>query len=103
MLIQQQPDARVREARCDPSRRVLFDRVGSLGRYERFSLVGIAAMNGEGARRDIYVHGKIMLVDDEWATIGSCNLHSNSLSGHTEMNASIWHATVVRPSPCEHL
>jgi phosphatidylserine/phosphatidylglycerophosphate/cardiolipin synthase-like enzyme len=54
-------------------------------------------MNGEGARRDIYVHGKIMLVDDEWATIGSCNLHSSSLSGHTEMNASIWDATVVRP------
>jgi len=82
---------------------VLFDRVGSLGQYERFSLVGIAAMNGEGARRDIYVHGKIMLVDDEWATIGSCNLHSNSLSGHTEMNASIWDATVVRPLRCELL
>ena len=97
ILVPAQPEPHVREARCDPSRRLLFDRVGSLGQYERFSLVGIAAMNGEGARRDIYVHGKIMLVDDEWATIGSCNLHSNSLSGHTEMNASIWDVTVVRP------
>jgi cardiolipin synthase A/B len=97
ILVPAQPEPHVREARCDPSRRLLFDRVGSLGQYERFSLVGIAAMNGEGARRDIYVHGKIMLVDDEWATVGSCNLHSNSLSGHTEMNASIWDATVVRP------
>jgi cardiolipin synthase A/B len=48
-----------------------------------------------------------MLVDDAWATIGSCNLHSNSLSGHTEMNASIWDAAVVQPLRCallaEHL
>ena len=50
-----QPEPHVREARCDPSRRLLFDWVGSLGQYERFSLVGIAAMNGEGARRDIYI------------------------------------------------
>jgi cardiolipin synthase len=53
--------------------------------------------------RDIYVHGKIMLIDHEWATIGSCNLHANSLSGQTEMNAAIWDANVVRPLRCELL
>lgn len=30
-----------------------------------------------------------MLVDDAWATIGSCNLHSSSLFGKIEMNASL--------------
>lgn len=78
-----------------------------LGTYERFALVGIAGRNAQGERRNIYVHGKIMVVDDAWATIGSCNLHSNSLSGHTEMNASIWDATFVRSLRCallaEHL
>ena len=103
ILVPAQPEAHVREARRDPSPSLLFDRVASLAQYERFSLVGIAAMIEEGERRNIYVHGKIMLVDDEWATIGSCNLHSNSLSGHTEMNASIWDATVVRPLRCELL
>jgi len=48
-----------------------------------------------------------MLIDDEWATIGSSNLHSNSLSGHTEINGSIWDGAVVRPLRCallaEHL
>jgi phosphatidylserine/phosphatidylglycerophosphate/cardiolipin synthase-like enzyme len=48
-----------------------------------------------------------MLVDDVWATIGSCNLHAYSLAGHTEMNASIWDADVVRALRCallaEHL
>jgi phosphatidylserine/phosphatidylglycerophosphate/cardiolipin synthase-like enzyme len=54
-----------------------------------------------------YVHAKLMLVDDVWATIGSCNLHANSLSGHSELNVSIWDRTVVRELRCallaEHL
>jgi phosphatidylserine/phosphatidylglycerophosphate/cardiolipin synthase-like enzyme len=37
-----------------------------------------------------------MLIDDAWATIGSCNLHSFSLYGNTEMNASFWDLMVVR-------
>lgn len=44
-----------------------------------------------------------MLVDDTWMTIGSCNLHANSLAGHTEMNASIWDAHAVRMLRCELL
>ncbi|MGZ5898377.1 MAG: hypothetical protein ACXWK3_01470 [Reyranella sp.] len=42
----------------------------------------------------------MMLVDDVWATIGSCNLHAYSLSGNSEMNASIWDAGVVRALRC---
>lgn len=42
-----------------------------------------------------------MLIDDVWATIGSCNLHAFSLSGHSEMNAAIWDAAVVRALRCE--
>ena len=103
ILVPAQPEAHVREARRDPSRRALFDCVARLGLYERFSLVGIAAQSAGGERQDVYVHGKIMLIDDQWTTIGSCNLHSNSLSGHTEMNASIWDPAVVRPFRCELL
>jgi hypothetical protein len=39
---------------------------------------------------------KLMLIDDVWETIGSYNLHSNSLFGHTEMNATFWDPKVVR-------
>jgi phosphatidylserine/phosphatidylglycerophosphate/cardiolipin synthase-like enzyme len=31
-----------------------------------------------------------MIVDDAWATLGSCNLHRFSLFGNGEMNAAIW-------------
>ena len=51
-------------------------------------------------RRAAYVHAKLMLVDDVWATVGSCNLHPFSLAGHTEMNASIWDAAVARDLRC---
>jgi phosphatidylserine/phosphatidylglycerophosphate/cardiolipin synthase-like enzyme len=42
------------------------------------------------------VHGKIMLVDDAFATIGSCNIRARSFFDHTEMNASIYDPIVVR-------
>ena len=55
----------------------------------------------QGRRSIVYVHSKIMLVDDAWATIGSCNLHAHSLTGHSEMNAAIWDPKLVRALRCE--
>lgn len=83
--------------------RKFFDQTEALCRYENFTLVGIAGPNGQGTRSHIYIHAKIMLIDDAWATIGSCNLHSNSLYGHTEMNASFWDPKVVSSLRCQLL
>ena len=41
-----------------------------------------------------------MIVDNAWTTIGSCNLHANSLGGATEMNASIWDAAIAHDVRC---
>ncbi len=103
ILVPAEPEAHVREARHDPACNNHFACVEALGRYQNFALVGIAAPNENGTRSDIYVHSKIMLIDDEWATIGSCNLHSRSLSGHTEMNAACWDSSVVRALRCQLL
>jgi phosphatidylserine/phosphatidylglycerophosphate/cardiolipin synthase-like enzyme len=85
----------------------LFEQLAALGRHERFGLVGIAAPGRNGGRNGVYVHAKIMLIDDAWATIGSCNLHNASVLGNTEMNASFWDPQVVRALRCalmaEHL
>lgn len=102
-LVPADPEDHVRVARQTPQRKPLFDGVAALGRYENFTLVGIAGLDAQGHRRSIYVHSKIMLVDDAWGTIGSCNLHANSLFGHTEMNASIWDPKVTRALRCELL
>jgi phosphatidylserine/phosphatidylglycerophosphate/cardiolipin synthase-like enzyme len=37
-----------------------------------------------------------MIVDGEWGTVGSCNLHRFSLFGNCEMNAAFWD----RPTAC---
>ncbi|MEK3915607.1 phosphatidylserine/phosphatidylglycerophosphate/cardiolipin synthase family protein [Paenibacillus sp. FSL H7-0331] len=96
VLVPAEPEEYVRAARRNRDHKGFFAHIEALGDYENFTLVGIAGPNGQGGRSNIYVHAKIMLVDDAWATIGSCNLHSNSLFGHTEMNAAIWDPKVVR-------
>ncbi|MCC7271114.1 MAG: phosphatidylserine/phosphatidylglycerophosphate/cardiolipin synthase family protein [Alphaproteobacteria bacterium] len=107
LLVPARPEDQVRAARRAPERRPLFDALAALGRHERFALVGIAGRDGRGGRADVYVHAKAMLVDDAWATIGSCNLHAASLLGNTEMNASFRDPAVVRALRCallaEHL
>jgi cardiolipin synthase A/B len=103
VLVPAEPEDHVRAARLDPARTGVFDRIEALAHYENFALVGLAVPDGQKGRRAIYVHSKIMLVDDAWATIGSCNLHANSLCGHTEMNAAIWDPNVVRALRCELL
>ncbi len=86
LLVPADPEEPVYAARKDPAQRDLFEALEALGRHPKFRLAGLS----------IYVHCKLMIVDDAWATIGSCNLHSHSLGGSAEMNASIWDAAVAR-------
>jgi phosphatidylserine/phosphatidylglycerophosphate/cardiolipin synthase-like enzyme len=99
LLVPAIPEEHVYAARQNPERRTLFDGVEALGRHPGFRLAGIAALDGR-ERRPVYVHCKLMIVDDAWTTIGSCNLHANSLGGQTEMNASIWDAAVACDLRC---
>lgn len=62
-------------------------RLAALADHPNFLLAGIASPR-TGA--PIYIHDKIMLVDDCWATIGSCNIASRSFFGDTELNAAVW-------------
>jgi cardiolipin synthase A/B len=59
-------------------------------------LTGIAGIDADGRRNPVHVHSKRMLVDDEWATVGSCNLHRFSLFGNSEMNVTISEPKTVR-------
>lgn len=95
LLVPTIPEKYVFAARLDPAERPRFEGMELLARYPNFLMSGIA---GRDARDTdpIYVHAKAMLVDDAWATIGSCNLHAFSLNGHCEMNASFWDEAVVR-------
>jgi phosphatidylserine/phosphatidylglycerophosphate/cardiolipin synthase-like enzyme len=40
-------------------------------------------------RRQIYVHSKLMIVDDEWILVGSANLDKNGMRDSSEVNLEI--------------
>ena len=103
MMSPSEPEAIVRARRRDPAWDGFFARIEGLARYDRFAMVGLAAPDGAGGRRNVYVHGKAMLVDDAWATAGSCNLHAGSLFRNTEMNVSFWDPETVHALRCELL
>ena len=82
LLLPGEPEAAVRAASSDPQRRALVTARAALGAYSNFTLAGLAGIGDDGERKYVYVHSKLMLVDDEWATIGSCNFHAASLFGN---------------------
>jgi phosphatidylserine/phosphatidylglycerophosphate/cardiolipin synthase-like enzyme len=99
LLLPAEPDVNFRAVAGQ--RPGFFDAWSTLGAYENFTLAGIASPDADGQRAPIYVHDKLMLVDDSWATVGSCNLHRYSLFGNGEMNASFWSPDTVRTFRCE--
>ncbi|WP_321421293.1 phosphatidylserine/phosphatidylglycerophosphate/cardiolipin synthase family protein [uncultured Methanobacterium sp.] len=44
--------------------------------------------NGKNKMRDCYIHSKVAIVDDIWATIGTSNLDGSSLSSSEEFGSS---------------
>ncbi len=88
-------------SRQNPALTPFFDLVASLDAYPSFSLSAIASADAEANIHEIYVHAKVMLVDDAWATIGSTNTVDRSYQIDTELNASIWHPPTVKELRCE--
>ncbi len=70
--------------------------LAALGAFETFTLAGIAGLGNDGQRKPVWVHAKLMVVDGEWGTVGSCNLHRHSLYGNSEMNAAFWDRETAR-------
>ena len=107
LVVPAKPKGHVREARNDPMQQDLFEALKALDRFDNFTLAGLAGLGEDGTRQPVYVHAKAMLVDDSWATVGSCNLHAYSLGGHTEMNISVWDSGFTKDLRCrlldEHL
>ena len=102
-LVPIDPNDEMAAARNQPESRAFFERLAALGAHEHFALAGIAANRAPGAYQNVYVHAKIALVDDAWATIGSANVGNRSFFGDTELNASFWHAPTVRSLRAELL
>jgi phosphatidylserine/phosphatidylglycerophosphate/cardiolipin synthase-like enzyme len=86
----------MKAARKDARSKPFFELFDALGEHKRFTLAGIAAAGPSGKLRNIYVHAKAAVIDDCWATIGSCNIGARSFFGDTEMNVTFWAPDVAR-------
>lgn len=82
-------------------REILEGLTADLGtRFRAFSLVKRAkattphATDSFGSTQ-IYVHSKVMLIDDVWATIGSANANPRSFHVDTELNAAFYDPATV--------
>jgi phosphatidylserine/phosphatidylglycerophosphate/cardiolipin synthase-like enzyme len=60
----------------------------SHGRVATFSLIS-QHKTMPNMRKQIYVHSKVMTVDDRWITVGSANLDKNGVSDSSEFNLGI--------------
>jgi len=79
-----------------PAEQPLSDALSILAKYENCTLAGIAGLGRDNKRNPVWVHAKLMIVDDVWATVGSCNLHRASLFGNAELNAAFWHQSTAQ-------
>ncbi len=84
------------EARRDPRAAFFFEKLAALGNHANFTLAAICGSRGNGQYDEVYVHAKIMLIDDEWTLIGSTNIADRSFHRDTELNATFWHTETTR-------
>jgi len=94
-LMPAEPDVAVRTV-TSPERAAILATRAELGQFENFTLAGLAGLAADGRRHAVYVHSKLMIVDDAWATVGSCNLHRYSLFGNSELNVAFAGEAPVR-------
>jgi len=85
--------ARAYSGKWDNDRRVkaLRNADGGRGMFDAYSLYASGPHLGVNAfrYRPIYVHAKVTVVDDEWASIGSANLNTRGLVTDSELNVLV--------------
>ncbi|WP_236031923.1 phospholipase D-like domain-containing protein [Ktedonospora formicarum] len=79
-----------------PAEETIPEILANLATFDNFTLAGLAGQSSDGKRNPVWIHAKLMLVDGEWGTVGSCNLHRYSLFGNGELNAAFWDHETAR-------
>jgi len=79
-----------------PDAQDAYRALAELWSYEGFTMATLNATSKEARYGNVHVHSKIMLIDDAFATIGSCNIRTRAFFEHTEMNASVRDAEFAR-------
>jgi phosphatidylserine/phosphatidylglycerophosphate/cardiolipin synthase-like enzyme len=57
--------------------------------FTLYELLACGELDGAVAYRAVFLHSKVMVVDDEWATVGSANINDRSIYSEYEANVAI--------------
>src|SRR5262245_10242510 len=101
VVVPAQGEHHMRRFRQMAAHMATFDLIAACGSHDNFTLAGLAGPMPDGSRGNVYVHGKLMLVDDVFATIGSTNFAERSFRNQTEMNVSFQNAVAVKALRCD--
>ena len=85
----------VARVRTHPKVAPVFAMLDGLARHDGFLMAALGRARSDGTHADIYVHSKVAIVDDEWATVGSANAMFRSFNDDTELNVTAWDRTVA--------
>ena len=66
------------------------------GRFQAFCLASSTTQEDGEHYRPIYVHAKVAIIDDVWATVGSGNLNNRGMRNDAEMNVATLDETKVQ-------
>lgn len=66
------------------------------GRLQVYTLGSSRQHNDKMWYRPIYVHSKVLIVDDTWLTLGSANINNRGMRDDAEINVAIYHPTMAR-------
>ncbi len=76
-------------------------------RFRLYELLTSGIVEGRVVYQPIHVHSKVMIVDDEWCTVGSANFNDRSILTESEANVAIEDAAFAKRLRCrlmaEHL
>ena len=95
VIMPAQPDISA-GAYTSPDRKAFFESRAALAHYPNFTLAGLSGLDDAEGRHPVWIHAKLMLIDDVWGTVGSANLHRFSAFGNGELNATFWSPEAAR-------
>lgn len=88
-------DGWLQEAAMGSARAVLFAALGELDRHDRFDIYTPVTT----AQKPIYVHSKLMIVDDRILRVGSSNMNNRSMGLDSECDIAIEGNVPGEPDP----
>ena len=81
----------------------LREQISRLQEHPNCTISGLSVAQGSPERTPIHIHSKLLIVDDLFVSVGSCNCRRESFTRHSELNVSVVEPGFAKSLRCELL